>query len=273
MKPITTVYAITILFLVSCKEKQNVIPYNKISDSTTVDSASIEDTTYAIFGVTDFIVPQLSKRTFTLNVVYLDGTQQKINVQALNLPDGITATLTPSTGYASFNTDILFKTIAPKPGRYPIIVKGISETHKSKTYHIDLIVEKTSCDSFLYYHADRFITKEVGKPYIIHNTSYISFGTVPHTTIFSDLFCRFDGSEPIIVRTPVNAIIDCDKQTIIIPDTTVGAFNNRTNMYEYYTISGTGNINYEKQKVFVQYSAKRTSASTKYFEMESDIDF
>lgn len=278
MKKVFASFLIATLILLACREKENIIPsITQTEDSSVVnDTTLFEDSSYVIFGITDYSIKSLESKSIPLEVMLTGKMQDKISLSVAGLPDRTSAELEPASGYTGFGTLLTITTIFTKPGIYPIVIKGTSDRKLTKSYKINLSVESVPCDSILVYRTNSFRTRSVFNQYILYGNTRMDVDYKdPETFYFSSLLVGMDGGDPIVSFTSSTGRIryyaDCDSLKITIPPVTVEGFNSKTQQTGTYIIEGSGQIHPSERKIIINYSSTGVNGSVSRYEMYADI--
>ncbi|MCB0699581.1 MAG: hypothetical protein H6551_02500 [Chitinophagales bacterium] len=125
-----------LLFFSACTSKPET---NNITPGT--NNPAQTDSSYIVSGLTDISIGLYrDSATLVLGIQHVSGQQLKVNFSVTDLPDGISASLSPQSGIPPFATTVRFQSDYAKPGTYPIKLKGVSESGKVNTYTIDMKV-------------------------------------------------------------------------------------------------------------------------------------
>lgn len=275
MKKILLIVVIAVVTLLACREKQNIIPSAIVQpeDSSVVNDTTIfEDSSYVIFGITDYSIKSLESKSIPLEVMLTGKSQDKITLSVVDLPDYTTAEFEPESGYTGFNTLLTINTMFVKPGIYPIVIKGTSGKNLTKSYKVNLSVEGVPCDSILVYRTNHFRTRSVWNQYILYGNTHMDVDYKdPELFYFSSLLVGMDGGNPIITYEDIRYFVNCDSFTISIPATTVLGTNQRTGQTNTFIVEGSGTINPDERKVIINYSSKDEQGVPYRYEMYADI--
>lgn len=129
----------TVMFWTSCS-KNNSEPLNRTPGSADFD--------YEIVGLRDTSLERIGEVRFLVNVNRIDGDPEMVNLTAIDLPEGMDVTFTPSNGEpASYVTSVLVKTTRTKEGTYTIKIRGASPTAGVKDYPVKVTILPYSNDA------------------------------------------------------------------------------------------------------------------------------
>lgn len=86
------------------------------------------DLKYIIQGVKDVSMERIGQAQLTLFINRQEGKIEDVMMTVVGLPQGVTATFSPSISMPSFNTTLTIKALRAKEGTYKITVRGSSKT-------------------------------------------------------------------------------------------------------------------------------------------------
>lgn len=269
MKKVLLILTLGGTLFFSCREKQNIIP-EQIVDP--IDTTNKVDSSYVIYGVTDYMIKSIERKVIPLEIVLKSTTQEKVTLSVDGLPENATATFAPSTGYPGFTTDLTIETVFTQTGTYPIIIKGTSEKQLTKSYNINLTIEAVPCDSILVYRTNNFRTRSVLNQYILYGNTHMDVDLDnPNRYYFSSLLVGMDADNQILTYQDVDYVVDCDSLNVSIPTVTVLGSNKKTGETRSYTVEGSGQINTAERKIIINYRSKDEQGNRYSYEMYADI--
>lgn len=115
---------------------------------------------YAINGVDDIQIKQGEDDSWNLEVRSIGPVYETVTLSITGLPQGVTATMTQSSGQPTFFSTVVFKNTNALPGSYPCVLTASSPEAGASTYNFMLKISNpilcglirnytgyTSCDT------------------------------------------------------------------------------------------------------------------------------
>ncbi len=181
---------------------------------------------YVINGANDFVAEVNSVATMPIEIKVLKGVNEEVDLSISGLPQGVTATFNPNTGWPNYNSGIVFNTVGAKLGTYKLQIMAYSRSTYYRTYTFNLnIVPISNCaidrvGSYL-------TTENCG-----NDTFYVD--VTKDANIKNRIYIANFGNYSIFPAT-VYADLDCEGKVMNIPQ--------QTNDSSGLTFTGTGVFN------------------------------
>ncbi len=264
---------VAILVFSACKTKpgtNNVIPNN----DTPGNNPEQTDSSYIVSGLTDINIGLYrDSAILIIGVQHVSGQQQKVSFSVSGMPDGITATLTPESGIPPFTTTIRFQSSYAKAGTYPIKFKGMSESGKENSYTIDMKVSGTAipCATIISQNTFNLRTTLPGSTAIISDRAFF-YGD----TRLQYMYLETLNGQPVLsfdymgnAQNEIEFTADCDAGTITIPSKSIKVSSSMG--LRTYTVSGSGTIDFNNNKLSINYSVITPDSKTYDYVLTGDM--
>jgi hypothetical protein len=110
---------------------------------------------FRVSGITDVTFEKtpfgnLAMAYMPLQVTYVHGESQRVNLELSGMPQGIRDSLQIASGYPDFNTSALFFYENAPNGSYPVKLSAKADTGKTQEYNFQIkVTGDTSCSGYL----------------------------------------------------------------------------------------------------------------------------
>jgi len=124
-KPISFLFVFSFLLLAACNRKDDTPPFSYIIDNVQSVPLSIGGT-----------------NTLPLEIKYVSGNQEPVNLAATGLPAGVTASFSAASATPTFSSVLtLTASTTAAEGTYPIKITSTSASTGTKSYDLELVIK------------------------------------------------------------------------------------------------------------------------------------
>lgn len=284
MKKLLLLAAAFVFTFSACKKKESTILPSPETDTVYVKPAIRTDSSIAIDGIKEIRTTSWDEYTLPLTIQRIHGLERRVSMSVSGLPEHVKAEFSSTSGYTTFNTNLLLNIMFVTPGTYPLTITGSTDQGKMD-YTVNFVVDSLTTDEC----NTKFINQISGAPrtwelaldsVIPANTGInydplkkelsVFFLALSYDDDFSKYYMTSFSSQPGRVRLTVN----CDNGTLEIPAQTVEGYSISGSSSKTFTISGNGHIDIEKGIYTITYTTQHIDGGntvTKHFRLEGPM--
>lgn len=228
-------FALSFCFIIASCSKRNSDPLNPTGVS--------EDFKYEISGLSDTSIERSGEVRFIINVNKVAGETERVNLTAIDLPDGMSVNFTSGNGEeAPYATSALITTTRTPVGDYNIKIRGAAPTAGIKDYPVAIKVLPYSNEAILL------------KGEFTESGACVQQGNVNHSVVITVVDTvknriLLKGLSSGTQTTEVYADVDASAKTITIP----------SQLQSFVTFEGSGT--YDDNSININYTVKGSAVN------------
>lgn len=229
------------ILLTSCSKTDN-------SNSTSNPQPQKEDTTFMIGGLKDIYFSQpIATEEVYLSIAPTTTSQPRITLSADNKPNGINIDFSPQSGIIPYSSKMSISNKFALSGSYEITVHGTNENGLIRSFKIKINTPCFTCVQKLLALQEQLSVKYANGQSI--TTTSIKAG--PQSSIVLGVVLvetRGQGmGQYSLFVSDVTAVMDCNNNTISIPEKNYMYNSPEGNLT--YKISGSGTVNFDTKNI------------------------
>jgi hypothetical protein len=213
-------------------------PTPKPPAGSVIDSNAMK---YTVNGITDRLMEWTDSVTIPLNIAYISGNQEKLNLTVTGLPQNTTATFDLPSGIPTFASMLTLRTKSAPGGVYNLKLVSTTETDSVKAFGIKLTIkqEPIAC-------SDSLIGKYNNVQSFPANSSVQTGETIATSTGTKNMLKLNNLFFSLGLQEDVDAIFDCNSNKLRLVEKIV-SFGGL-----WYTLAGEGNYTATGMDIYIR---------------------